>query len=66
MLQDILRQGAPAATPDEFVEDTPQRMQEISFTVFAIVDPETGDLRGSIPSYEIVEMIYLTAASRDF
>ena len=64
-LVDVLRQDTPTATPDELVEDTLERMLESSLTVFPVVDPDTGDFRGSISSYEILEMILLTAGGRD-
>ena len=64
-LVDVLRQGTPTATPDELVEDTLERMLDSSLTVFPVVDPDTGDFRGSISSYEILEMILLTAGGRD-
>ena len=64
-LLEVLRQGTPTAAPDELVEDTLERMLESSLTVFPVVDPDTGDLRGSISSYEILEMILLTAGGRD-
>ncbi|MCY4527641.1 MAG: cation:proton antiporter, partial [Chloroflexi bacterium] len=64
-LEDILRKGTPTAPPDELVEDTLQRMLESSLTVFPVVDPETQEFQGSISSYEIMEMIVLTAGGRD-
>ena len=64
-LLEVLRQGTPTAAPDELVEDTLERMLESSLTVFPVVDPDTEDLRGSISSYEILEMILLTAGGRD-
>ena len=64
-LLDVMRQDTPTATPDELVEDTLERMLDSSLTVFPVVDPDTGDFRGSISSYEILEMILLTAGGRD-
>jgi CBS domain-containing protein len=64
-LSEVLRQGTPSASPDELVEDALQRMLDSSLTVFPVLDPETGDLQGSISSYEILEMILLTAGGRD-
>ncbi len=64
-LVEFMRQGTPTADPDELVEDTLQRMQENSVSVFPVVDPETGEFQGSISSYEILEMILLTAGGRD-
>ena len=64
-LVEFMRQGTPTADPDELVEDTLQRMQESSVSVFPVVDPDTGEFQGSITSYEILEMILLTAGGRD-
>ena len=64
-LADVIRSGVPTTTPDELVEDTLQRMLDSSLTVFPVVDPDTGEFRGSISSYEIIEMIVLTAGGRD-
>ena len=64
-LAEVVREGTPTASPDELVEDALQRMLEGSVTVFPVVDPETGDFQGSISSYEILDMILLTAGGRD-
>ena len=64
-LLDVMRQDIPTADPDELVEDTLERMLNSSVTVFPVVDPNTGDFQGSISSYEILEMILLTAGGRD-
>ena len=64
-LSAVLQEGTPTAAPDELVEDVMQRMQESSLTVFPVVDPESGEFQGSISSYEILEMILLTASGRD-
>ena len=64
-LVEVLRQGTPTASPNELVEDALQRMLDSSLTVFPVVDPDTGDFEGSISSYEILEMILLTAGGRD-
>ena len=64
-LVEVLRQETPTASPNELVEDALQRMLDSSLTVFPVVDPNTGDFQGSISSYEILEMILLTAGGRD-
>ena len=64
-LQDVLRQRTLAAGPDEQVEDALQRMVDNSVTVLPVVNPDTGDFLGSISSYEVLEMILLTASGRD-
>ena len=64
-LVEFMRRGTPTANPDELVEDTLQRMQENSVSVFPVVDPESGEFQGSITSYEILDMILLTAGGRD-
>ena len=64
-LQTVMRKGTPTATPDELVEDALQRMMENSLTVFPVVDPETQEFLGSISSYEIMEIIVVTAGGRD-
>lgn len=40
-------------------------MIEASLTVLPVVDTETGELMKSISSYEVLEMIVLTAAGRE-
>ncbi len=64
-LVEVMRQGTPTAAPDDLVEDALQRMLDSALTVFPVVDPQTGDFQGSISSYEILEMILLTAGGRD-
>ena len=41
-LVEFMRQVTHTADPDELVEDTLQRMQESSVSVFPVVDPTTG------------------------
>ena len=64
-LVEFMRQSTLTADPDELVEDTLQRMQESSVSVLPVIDPDTGEFQGSITSYEILEMILLTAGGRD-
>ena len=64
-LQGSLRQSAPQASPDDLVEDVLQQMIDSSTTVMPVVNPDTGEFLGSISSYEILEMILLTAGGRD-
>jgi CBS domain-containing protein len=61
----VLRHNTPQASPDDLVEDAPQQMIEASLTVLPVVDTETGELMRSISSYEVLEMIVLTAAGRE-
>ena len=55
----------PEATSDEFVEDVLQRMTDSSITVLPVNDSETGEFIGSISSYEVMEMIVLTAQGHE-
>ena len=64
-LQNVMRKGTPTTAPDELVEDTLQRMLDSSLTVFPVVDSDTDEFQGSFSSYEIMEMIVLTAGGRD-
>ena len=64
-LQEALRHGTPEAGPDELVEDVLQRMIDNSLTVLPVVNPDTGEFIGSISTYEILEIVLLTASGRD-
>ena len=64
-LQETLRQSVPQASPDDLVEDALQQMVDNSLTVLPVVNLETGEFLGSISSYEILEMMLLTANGRD-
>ena len=64
-LGSVLRQNTPNAYSDEFVEDALQRMTENSLTVLPVADRETNEFIGSISSYEVLEMIVLTAQGHD-
>ena len=64
-LQGSLRQSTPQASPGDLVEDVLQQMIDSSTTVMPVVNPDTGEFLGSISSYEILEMILLTAGGRD-
>ena len=61
----IRRIETPEAGSDEFVEDVLQRMTDNSITVLPVNDSETGEFVGSISSYEIMEMIVLTAQGNE-
>ena len=61
----IRRIETPEATSDEFVEDVLQRMTENSITVMPVIESGTGEFVGSISSYEVMEMIVLTAQGHE-
>ena len=63
-LERVLRRDTPSAYPDELVEDVLQRMTENSLTVLPVVEREASELRGSISSHEILEMIVFAAKGR--
>jgi len=60
-LTQMLRQQTPTAYSDEHLEDALQRMTEHSLSVLPVVDPDTGEFRGSISAHEILEMLVLSA-----
>ncbi len=64
-LEFALRQGTPTAGPEDLVEDVLQTMIENSLTAMAVVNPDDGEFLGSISSYEILEIVLLTATGRD-
>ena len=65
-LDSVLRRIEPShASSDEYVEDVLQRMTENSLTVLPVNDAETGEFIGSISSYEVLEMIVLTAQGHE-
>ncbi len=61
----IRRIETPEARSDELVEDVLQRMTDNSITVLPVNDADTGEFIGSISSYEIMEMIVLTARGHE-
>ena len=64
-LVNVLRQHTPSANSEEYVEDVLQRMTDSSLTVMPVTDKETGELIGSISSYEVMEMIVLSAQGHE-
>ena len=65
-LDSVLRRiEPPHASSDEYVEDVLQRMTDNSLTVLPVNDAETGEFIGSISSYEVLEMIVLTAQGHE-
>ena len=64
-LGSVLRQTTPHANSNESVEDALQRMTESSLTVLPVVDRETNEFIGSISSYEVLEMLILTAQGHE-
>ena len=64
-LGSVLRQTTPHANSNESVEDALQRMTESSLTVLPVVDSETNEFIGSISSYEVLEMLILTAQGHE-
>lgn len=61
----IRRIETPEASSDDFVEDVLQRLTDNSITVMPVIDSETGEFIGSISSYEVMEMIVLTAQGHE-
>ncbi len=64
-LSGVLRQTTPHAHSDESVEDALQRMTESALTVLPVMDAETDAFIGSISSYEVLEMMVLTARGHE-
>ena len=64
-LGSVLRQTTPHANSNESVEDALQRMTESSLTVLPVLDMETNEFIGSISSYEVLEMLVLTAQGHE-
>ena len=64
-LGSVLRQTTPHANSNESVEDALQRMTESSLTVLPVLDRETNEFIGSISSYEVMEMLVLTAQGHE-
>lgn len=60
-LSQMLRQQTPTASADDYLEDTLQHMTENALSVLPVVDPETGEFRGSISAHEILEMLVTSA-----
>ena len=60
-LSQMLRRQTPTANSDDYLEDALQRMTENSLSVLPVVDAETGEFRGSISNYEILEMLVVSA-----
>lgn len=56
-LGNVVRKSSARASPDEYVEDVLQRMQDLSLTALPVVDRESGTLVGSVTSQEIHELI---------
>ena len=64
-LGSVLRQSTPHAYSNESVEDALQRMTESALTVLPVMDAETDAFIGSISSYEVLEMMVLTAQGHE-
>ncbi|MCY4623905.1 MAG: cation:proton antiporter [Chloroflexi bacterium] len=60
-LSQMLRQQTPTAYTDDYLEDALQRMSENALSVLPVVDSDTGALKGSISSHEILEMLVFSA-----
>ena len=57
LLSSVLRRNTPTAYDDELVEDALQRMTENSLSVLPVADRVTGELIGSISSFEVLDML---------
>ena len=64
-LGNVLRQSTPHAYSNELVEDVLQRMTEGALTALPVVDADTGEFIGSLSSFEILEMLVLTAQGHE-
>ncbi len=60
-LSQMLRHDLPSASPEDYLEDALQQMTEHSLTALPVVDSKTGQFKGSISSYEILEMLVFSA-----
>lgn len=65
-LAGVLRQNTPQCSPEDLVEDALQSMTEQSLSALPVIDPDTGKFLGSICSYEVLEMLVLTAHGKEF
>ncbi len=64
-LAKVLRHNTPHVYSDDFVEDALQQMIENSLNVLPVVDRESGEFIGSIASFEVMEMLVLTAQGHE-
>ena len=64
-LGNVLRQSTPHAYSNELVEDVLQRMTEGALTALPVVDADTDEFIGSLSSFEILEMLVLTAQGHE-
>ncbi len=64
-LSGVLRRTTPRAYTNESVEDVLQRMNERALTVLPVMDAGTGAFIGSIASYEVLEMMIMTAQGHE-
>ncbi len=60
-LGDLELLAPPEASPDDHLHDVLDKMRESHLTAIPVVDPESGDLVGSVTSQEILELISLEA-----
>ena len=64
-LSKVLRQNTPHVYSDDYVEDALQQMIENSLNVLPVVERESGEFIGSIASFEVMEMLVLTAQGHE-
>ena len=64
-LSKVLRQKTPHVYSDDYVEDALQQMIENSLNVLPVVERESGEFIGSIASFEVMEMLVLTAQGHE-
>ena len=60
-VRQMLRRQTPTISTNDYLEDALQHMTENSLSVLPVVDPETGEFKGSISSHEILEMLIVSA-----
>ncbi len=60
-LSDVLRSGAPLASPEDHVEDVLHRMTESSVSIIPVVEKESDRFLGAVTSNDIVELMTLEA-----
>ena len=64
-LAKVLRQETPHVYSDDYVEDALQQMIENSLNVLPVVERESDEFIGSIASFEVMEMLVLTAQGHE-
>ena len=60
-LSDVVRSGAPLASPDDYVEDVLHRMSENSVSVIPVVEKDSERFLGAVTTNDIIELMTMEA-----